>query len=191
MIRQRKSLVVMNPAHECRRQLKASGLLACKGVGKTFAEKVRSLISDGPLHDVVETLLRAWEAINKEVTTLSRRLVTEARQDDTVCQLMTAPGVGVLSRPDPRLRRISTGAMATLPSFWAWRLRAPFSSPLLKGPLDLKTAPHCTTQTLRAAAPDRGCLGPPLPRSRTAGGAGVTSPGGRRTRLPRWTFNFL
>jgi hypothetical protein len=185
MIRQRKSLVVMNPAHECRRRLKAFGLLACKGVGKTFAEKVRSLISDGPLHDVVETLLRAWEAINKEVTTLSRRLVTEARQDDTVCQLMTAPGVGVLSRPDPRLRRISTGAMATLPSFWAWRLRAPFFSPLLKGPLDLKTAPHCTTHTLRAAAPDRGCLGLPLPRSRTAGGAGVTSPGGRRTRLPR------
>jgi transposase len=39
-------------------------------------------------------LLRAWEAINKEVATLSRRLVTEARQDDTVCRLM--PGVGVL-----------------------------------------------------------------------------------------------
>ena len=88
------------------------------------------------LHDVVEALLRAWEAINKEVATLraceflsgrvanllhmggsepfvtmlsvcefpigknsqalSRRLVTEARQDDTVRRLMTAPGVGVL-----------------------------------------------------------------------------------------------
>ena len=34
--------------------------------------------------------------INKEVATLSRRLVTEARQDDTVRRLMTAPGVGVL-----------------------------------------------------------------------------------------------
>ena len=72
------------------------GLLAGKGEGKTFAEKVRSLVPDGPLHEVTEALLRAWEAINKEVTTLSRRLVTEARQDDTVCRLMTAPGVGVL-----------------------------------------------------------------------------------------------
>src|SRR5919107_3127291 len=76
--------------------LKPFGLLAGKGVGKTFAEKVRSLVPDGPLHDVTEALLRAWEAINKEVATLSRRLVTEARQDDTVCRLMTAPGVGVL-----------------------------------------------------------------------------------------------
>lgn len=76
--------------------LKPFGLLAGKGVGKTFAEKVRSLVPDSPLHDVVEALLRSWEAINKEVATLSRRLVTEARQDDTVSRLMTAPGVGVL-----------------------------------------------------------------------------------------------
>ena len=82
--------------NQIRGLLKPFGLLAGKGEGKTFAEKVRSLVPDGPLHDVVEALLRAWEAINKEVATLSRRLVTEARQDDTVCRLMTAPGVGVL-----------------------------------------------------------------------------------------------
>ena len=82
--------------NQIRGLLKPFGLLAGKGVGKTFAEKVRSLVPDGPLHDVTEALLRAWEAINKEVATLSRRLVTEARQDDTVCRLMTAPGVGVL-----------------------------------------------------------------------------------------------
>src|SRR4051794_18124929 len=76
--------------------LKPFGLLAGKGEGKTFAEKVRSLVPDGPLHEVTGALLRAWEAINKEVATLSRRLVTEARQDDTVRRLMTAPGVGVL-----------------------------------------------------------------------------------------------
>jgi transposase len=82
--------------NQIRGLLKPFGLLAGKGEGKTFAEKVRSLVPDGPLHDVVEALLRAWEAINKEVATLSRRLVTEARQDDTVRRLMTAPGVGVL-----------------------------------------------------------------------------------------------
>jgi transposase len=82
--------------NQIRGLLKPFGLLAGKGVGKTSAEKVRSLIPNGPLHDVTEALLRAWEAINKEVATLSRCLVTEARQDDTVCRLMTAPGVGVL-----------------------------------------------------------------------------------------------
>jgi transposase len=45
---------------------------------------------------VAEALLRAWEAVNKEVATLSRRLAAEVRQDDTVRRLMTAPGVGVL-----------------------------------------------------------------------------------------------
>ncbi|WP_245613338.1 IS110 family transposase [Skermanella stibiiresistens] len=82
--------------NQIRGLLKPFGLLAGKGVGKTFAEKVRSLVPEGPAHDVTEALLRAWEAINKEVATLSRRLVSEARQDDTVCRLMTAPGVAVL-----------------------------------------------------------------------------------------------
>jgi transposase len=76
--------------------LKPFGLVAGKGVGKTFAAKVRSLVADGPLQDVAEALLRAWEAIDKEVAALSRRLLAEARQDDTVRRLMTAPGVGVL-----------------------------------------------------------------------------------------------
>jgi hypothetical protein len=39
-----------------------------------YADKVRSLVNDGPLHEVAEALLRAWEAINTEVATLSRRL---------------------------------------------------------------------------------------------------------------------
>jgi transposase len=82
--------------NQIRGLLKPFGLLAGKGVGKTFAEKVRSLVPDGPLHEVAEALLRAWEAVNKEVATLSRRLVAEARQDETVRRLMTAPGVGVL-----------------------------------------------------------------------------------------------
>src|ERR671913_1015307 len=57
--------------NQIRGLLKPFGLLAGKGEGKTFAEKVRSLVPDGPLHDVTEALLRAWEAINKEVAVLS------------------------------------------------------------------------------------------------------------------------
>jgi transposase len=56
--------------NQIRGLLKPFGLLAGKGVGKTFAEKVRSLVPDGPLHEVAEALLRAWEAVNKEVATL-------------------------------------------------------------------------------------------------------------------------
>ena len=73
--------------------LKPFGLLAGKGVGKTFAEKVRSLVPDSPLHDVVEALLRSWEAINKEVATLSRRLVTGKR-----CQRQALRGGSLRAR---------------------------------------------------------------------------------------------
>jgi hypothetical protein len=38
--------------------LKPFGLLASKRVGRTFTEKVRSLILDSPLHDPAEALLR-------------------------------------------------------------------------------------------------------------------------------------
>ncbi len=76
--------------------LRLFGLMAGKGVGKTFADTVRSLVPDGPLHKVAEALLRAWDAINTEVATLSRRIAAQARQDDTVRRLMTAPDVGIL-----------------------------------------------------------------------------------------------
>ena len=56
--------------NQIRGVLKPFGLLAGKAVGKTFADKVRSLVTDGPLHEVAEALLRAWEAINTEVATL-------------------------------------------------------------------------------------------------------------------------
>src|SRR5919112_4274879 len=40
--------------NQIRGLLKPFGLLAGKGEGKTFAEKVRSLVPDGPLHEVTE-----------------------------------------------------------------------------------------------------------------------------------------
>lgn len=82
--------------NQIRGVLKPFGLIAGRGIGKTFADKIRSLVADGPLHEVAEALLRAWEAINTEIATLSRRLAAEARQDNRVRRLMTAPGVGVL-----------------------------------------------------------------------------------------------
>jgi transposase len=72
--------------------LKPFGLLAGKGSGRPFSERARDLVAGGPLEEVVEALL----AINSQVGTLSRRLIVIARADQTVKQLMTAPGVGVL-----------------------------------------------------------------------------------------------
>ncbi len=83
-------------ANQIRGVLKPFGLVAGKGGGQPFMERVRSLVAGGPLQEVAEALLAAWQAISDQVATLSRRLVAIAREDQTVRQLMTAPGVGVV-----------------------------------------------------------------------------------------------
>ena len=83
-------------ANQIRGVLKPFGLVAGKGGGRAFVERVRSLVADGPLAPVAEALLAAWEAISSQVAALSRRLVAVARQDQAVQRLMTAPGVGTL-----------------------------------------------------------------------------------------------
>ncbi len=83
-------------ANQIRGVLKPFGLVAGKGGGQPFVERVRTLVADGPLQEVAEALLSAWQAISDQVAILSRRLVAIARQDQTVRQLMTAPGVGVV-----------------------------------------------------------------------------------------------
>jgi transposase len=83
-------------ANQIRGVLKPFGLVAGKGSGQPFVERVRSLVAGGPLQEVAEALLSAWQAINSQISTLSRRLIVIARQDMVVRRLMTAPGVGVL-----------------------------------------------------------------------------------------------
>jgi transposase len=69
-------------ANQIRGVLKPFGLVAGKGGGRAFVERVRSLVAGGPL--------------SSQVAALSRRLVVMARQDQAVQRLMTAPGVGTL-----------------------------------------------------------------------------------------------
>ncbi|MFC0385990.1 IS110 family RNA-guided transposase [Muricoccus vinaceus] len=83
-------------ANQIRGVLKPFGLIAGKGGGQPFAERVRALVADGPLQDATEALLAAWQSVSEQVAVLSRRLVAIARQDGAVRRLMTAPGVGVL-----------------------------------------------------------------------------------------------
>jgi transposase len=82
--------------NQIRGVLKPFGLVVGKGGGQPFAERVRQLVANGPLQEVAEALLSAWQAISAQISTLSRRLVALARQDKAVRRLMTAPGVGVL-----------------------------------------------------------------------------------------------
>src|SRR5215218_6014656 len=70
-------------ANQIRGVLKPFGLIAGKGGGRLFAERVRTLVAGGPLQEVAGALLAAWQAIGEQIAVLDRRLVT-------------APGVGVL-----------------------------------------------------------------------------------------------
>jgi transposase len=76
--------------------LEPFGLVAGKGGGRPFVERVRNLVAASPPGEVAEALLAAWQAINDQVNTLSRRLIAIAREHQTVQRLMTAPGVGVV-----------------------------------------------------------------------------------------------
>jgi transposase len=83
-------------ANQIRGVLKPFGLVAGKGGGQPFVARVRALVAGGPLHEVVEALLAAWQAINNQIAVLSRRLIAMARQDQAVRRLMSTPGVGTL-----------------------------------------------------------------------------------------------
>ena len=82
--------------NQIRGVLKPFGLVAGKGGGQPFIDRVRELVADGPLKDVVEALLTALQAIGRQIGLLTRRLMALARQDQAARRLMTAPGVGSL-----------------------------------------------------------------------------------------------
>ena len=83
-------------ANQLRGVLKPFGLIAGRGGGQAFADRVRALVANGPLQAVAEALLAAWQAITSQVAILTRRLIVMARQDQAVKRLMTTPGVGTL-----------------------------------------------------------------------------------------------
>lgn len=83
-------------ANQIRGVLKPFGLIAGKGGGQAFADRVRALVAGGPLQVVAEALLAAWQAVSSQVAILTRRLIGMARQDQAVKRLMTTPGVGTI-----------------------------------------------------------------------------------------------
>ena len=54
-------------ANQIRGVLKPFGLIAGKGGGQPFMDRVRALVANGPLQTVAEALLAAWQAISSQL----------------------------------------------------------------------------------------------------------------------------
>ena len=63
-----------------------------KASARPHRRRLLRLLASGRLRSPAS----AWQAINGQISTLSRRLIVMAHQDKAVKRLMTAPGVGVL-----------------------------------------------------------------------------------------------
>ena len=110
--------------NQIRGMLKPFGLVAGKGGGQPFIHRVRTLVADGPLKDVVEALLSALQAVSRQIGILTCRLMALARQDPAARRLMTAPGVGslvalayisIIDAPERFSKSSSVGAYLGLP----------------------------------------------------------------------------
>ena len=83
-------------ANQIRGVLKPFGLVAGKGGGRSFVDRVRTLVAGGPFQEAAEAVLSAWQAVDGQISALSRCLIVFARQDEVVKRLTTAHGVEVL-----------------------------------------------------------------------------------------------
>lgn len=89
--------IAIDLSNQVRSTLKTFGLMAGKGAGRSFENRVRELIAERPsVAVIVEPLLSAWRAVRAQIGVLDRRLIALAKGDATCRLLMTCPGVGVI-----------------------------------------------------------------------------------------------
>ena len=75
--------------------IKGFGRLMPKALKRQFVPKIREAIaSDAALTALIEPALRALEAAMEQLAVYDRAVMKQARDDETVRLLMTAPGVG-------------------------------------------------------------------------------------------------
>ena len=75
--------------------IKGFGRIMPKALKRQFVPKIREAIVDDPaLAALIEPTLRALEAAMEQLSAYDRAVVKQARDDETVRLLMTAPGVG-------------------------------------------------------------------------------------------------
>ncbi|BDL41778.1 IS110 family transposase [Methylorubrum sp. GM97] len=89
--------VAIDLSNQIRSTLKTFGLMAGKGAGRAFENRVTELIEARPtIAAIVEPLLAAWRAVRGQIGVLDRRPIALAKGDATCGLLMTCPGVGVI-----------------------------------------------------------------------------------------------
>ncbi len=84
--------------NQIRGLLKNLGLLIGKAGGNVFRHRAEELVAEHPLlQEAVRPLLAVREIARREVTDLTRRLLTMARDSDESRRLMTVPGIGPIN----------------------------------------------------------------------------------------------
>ncbi|MER8474277.1 IS110 family transposase [Mesorhizobium sp. M1328] len=84
--------------NQTRSMLKEYGLQFSRSIGSQFRRKVWELVADGhPLRLLVQALLSVHEQVCSEQEKLDRQVRHLAREDETTRQLMTVPGIGVVT----------------------------------------------------------------------------------------------
>jgi len=110
--------IAIDLSNQVRSTLKTFGLMAGKGAGRSFENRVRELIAERPtVAVIVEPLLSAWRAVRARIGVLDRRLIALAKGDATCRLLMTARASASSSPPVSPLR-------SKRPSIFAARVRS-------------------------------------------------------------------
>ena len=85
-------------SNQIRGLMKTFGLVVPKGAGGVFDANVRELVStDAGLAPIILPLLAAWRGIRSRAAELDRQLIATARRSWSCRQLMSIPGVGVVT----------------------------------------------------------------------------------------------
>jgi transposase len=63
-----------------------------------FEARVRQLVEGHPLlSEVMEALLKVWRSTGEQLVILHRRVLWQARTDETCRRMMTVPGIGAVT----------------------------------------------------------------------------------------------
>jgi transposase len=85
-------------SNQIRGLMKTFGLVVPKGAGGVFDANVRELVSTkAGLAPIILPLLAAWRGIRSRAAELDRQLIATARRSWSCRQLMSIPGVGVVT----------------------------------------------------------------------------------------------
>lgn len=85
-------------SNQIRGLMKTFGLIVPKGAGGVFEAHVRELVfTNGGLAEIILPLLEAWRGIRIRAAELDRQLIATTRTSPSCRQLMSIPGVGVVT----------------------------------------------------------------------------------------------